>query len=92
MSRVYDTGESSASIRARMDDTQWPDVLKALEEGATLYRPARMRDYYIRKGADIGGGCLSATRVKKLEEKGILQRVGVDTYGLVAQKNMEGAA
>lgn len=82
-SRAAETGESSASIVRRRDDRSWPGVLRMLQAGATLVRPSRLRDYYTDAGPEhFGETSLSASRVKKLEAAGILQRVGVDRYGL----------
>lgn len=81
--RAQETGESSASIRSRGDDRSWPDVLRILRSGATLVRLPRLRDYFTDNGTGVvGERALSATRVKKLEAAGVLQRVGVDRYGL----------
>lgn len=80
--RQPDTGESSASINKRMDDWQMPLVLEALQSGATLFRPHRLKNYYVDRGDGPGSGCLSATRVKALEASGQLVCVGVDRYAL----------
>lgn len=80
-----DTGESTASINRRQDERAWPDIESALRDGATLYRPPRLRDFYTR-GLNPKdrreGRCLSAARVRRLVNEGVLMRVGVDEYGL----------
>lgn len=80
---MNDLGESVASINARMADTAWPMILEQLQAGARLERPAKLRDYYTTGLPDLYCRCLPAARVKKLEREGVLQRIGVDTYGLV---------
>ena len=82
MTRPPDTGESMAAMHRRSDDREWPRVLAALEAGATLVRPHRLRDYYVDRGQGPGNGMLTAARVRKLEHDGMLRRVGVDRYGL----------
>jgi len=73
-----ETGESSAAIYSRMDDDTWAKLLPMLQAGKKLVRPSRSRSYYID-----GDGGLSATRVKKLQQEGVIRLVGVDTYALV---------
>lgn len=82
MSRAPETGESTRSIHKRMDDQAQPRVLEFLKAGATLFRPTRLRNYYIDKGDGPTGPMLTAARVKKLEAQGVLRLVGVDRYGL----------
>lgn len=80
-----ETGESSATINVRSDDNAWPRVLSALQSGATLFRPAKLTRYFTKCQDDLDpndGVGISATRVKKLEQAGILIRIGVDRYSL----------
>lgn len=79
---MNDLGESVASINARMADTAWPMILEQLQGGARLERPAKLRDYYTTGLPGIFCRCLPVARVKKLEKEGVLQRIGVDLYGL----------
>jgi len=82
---ITETGESSASVTSRSDDHAWPRVLSALQSGATLFRPAKLTRYFTKCQDDLDpndGIGISATRVKKLEQSGILVRVGVDRYSL----------
>jgi len=82
---VSEVGESTAAINARCDDNTWPRVLLALQSGATIYRPVRLTRYFTKCQDDRDpndGIGISATRVKKLEQVGILVRVGVDRYAL----------
>lgn len=81
-----DTGESSATIKRRMDDMTWPKVLGLLKSGAILFRPSGMRDYYTwpaRPGAAyVEATCLTATGVKNRAAEGVLLNIGVDRYGV----------
>jgi hypothetical protein len=82
---VSETGESTASIRARGDQTNWPHVESALRDGAELQRPMGLRDYYTRGLADRdprNGRGITAAMVRRLEADGVIARVGVDTYKL----------
>lgn len=80
-----DTGESTASIRRRHDQANWPRVLEALRAGAHLTKPPKLDHYYVTFGDRPGGGSLSATYVRALEAKGLLQNVGVHRYALPAE-------
>lgn len=83
MSRSADTGESTAAIVARGDDRSWEVVAVMLLNGATLVRVPRLKGYYYTDdGRRVGQSALSATRVGKLERLNVLERVGVDRYGL----------
>jgi hypothetical protein len=88
-----ETGESTASINARCDDNAWPRVLSALQSGATLFRPVRLKNYYTMCHDDLNpnnGIGISATRVRKLELAGIVIRIGVDRYALgIVPKHIE---
>lgn len=89
MSRRNDAGESSASIRARHDEHRWPQVRAALENGATIYRPTGLRDFYTQCRDDrdaLHGLGVSHVLVKRLEAEGVLRVVGVDRYGLVPKE------
>jgi hypothetical protein len=80
-----ETGESTASINARCDDNAWHRVLSALQSGATLFRPVRLKNYYTMCHDDLdpnNGIGISATRVRRLEQAGIVIRIGVDRYAL----------
>lgn len=80
-----DAGESSTAIYKRMNDAAWPLVQDALRAGAVLQRPSRMRDFYtygLQPPDRRNGVLLTAGRVRQLELKGVLKRVGVDTYTL----------
>lgn len=82
---MNDAGETVAQINSRSDDRSWPDVLSALQDGAELHRPVGLRDYYTQGLGPMdrrNGRKLHAARVRKLEKSGVLQRIGVDTYGL----------
>jgi hypothetical protein len=60
-------------------------VLLALQSGATLFRPVRLKNYYTMCHDDLdpnNGIGISATRVRKLEQAGIVIRIGVDRYAL----------
>ncbi len=80
-----EVGESTASINARCDDNAWPRVLSALQSGATLFRPVKLKNYYTMCHDELhpnNGIGISATRVRKLEQAGLLIRIGVDRYAL----------
>ncbi|WP_295805889.1 hypothetical protein [uncultured Nitratireductor sp.] len=80
-----ETGENTASINRRRDFAEWPTVLAALREGASIVRPPRLDRYFIDRGQGPGGGSLSATYVRKLEAEGVLELIGVHRYALPAQ-------
>lgn len=95
MTSRNDIGESSASIRAREDREKWPRVREALHQGATLYRPAKLKDYYTHCRDDrdpLHGLGITAALVKRLETQGVLRIVGVDRYGLVPDESSPLAA
>lgn len=84
MSRINETGESTASIVKRRDDQEMPRVMEALDEGAVLWQPRSGYDYYVRKGGEFGSfGALSQARIRKLEKDGVIELVGVKTYAKV---------
>jgi hypothetical protein len=76
------TGEATSAIIKRQDDANWPRVHAALSEGAILWKPVKISNYYIRRGNETGGGCLSMTRIRKLERDGVIELVGPFTYRL----------
>jgi hypothetical protein len=80
-----DTGESTASINRRRDDQVWPAIFEALREGHTIVRPRRLDRFYIDQYGTLGSGGLSRSRVRKLEQEGVLCHVGVDRYALTDQ-------
>jgi hypothetical protein len=87
MSRVSDTGESLRAATKRSDDWTWTRVEPLLRQGAELWRPSRLRNYFTRFPNDPhregnGVGWLSPGRIRKLEAAGVLMRVGVDAYAL----------
>ncbi|WP_407528400.1 hypothetical protein [Methylobacterium oryzisoli] len=81
-----ETGESTATIYRRMDDGAWTEVRQALREGGRLFRPARLRDCYLQMPDPYHplrhNRSLSAARVKRLVQQGVLRQTGVDTYQL----------
>lgn len=80
-----ETGETTAAINARQNARAMPDVLSALRQGGTLFRPAKLDTWYI----DMGNAChplhqrggLTRSAVKQLERDGVIRFVGVDRYG-----------
>lgn len=83
-----DTGETTASINARQNARAMPDVLSALRQGGTLFRPAKLDRWYIDMGESGHAlhhrGGLTRSAVKKLETEGVIKFVGVDRYGAAA--------
>ena len=81
-----ETGESTATINKRMDDRAVSDVLRGLREGGRLYRPARLRVFYLQMQDPHHplhhNRSLTGARVKRLVQQGVLRQTGVDTYGL----------
>lgn len=77
--------DSTAAVNQRLNDMSWPAVLGLLREGAMLFRPTRMRDYYTWPRPGMGfvpGHCITVSRVKQLEADGVLMSIGADQYGL----------
>lgn len=82
-----ETGESSNSITASVDDDQMDRVMTALRGGATLSKLPGLDRYYVTRGVSCwGGGSLSEARVRKLELNGVLINVGVHRYALAENK------
>lgn len=80
-----ETGETTAAINARMNARMMPDILSALRQGGTLFRPAKLDNWYIDM-SDAGHalhhrGGLTRAAVKTLERDGVIRFVGVDRYG-----------
>lgn len=82
--RANDTGESSAAITARADDVAWSMMLPMLKTGTPIVRFPRLRRSYARdeqRGLTVGG--VTDTRIRKLEQAGVIRHCGVDRYELV---------
>lgn len=77
-----DTGETSAEINARGDDRAWPWIVKELEDGATLVRVPKLRRAYPDQGRGPYGQGITETRLRRLEQTGIVRHIGVDRYAL----------
>lgn len=82
-------GESVMSMNRGADDDAWPQILAALETGATLKRIMKLGTYWVdfdngHGPGEDGGGRLTHSRVRKLESEGVLLHVGVDRYALAS--------
>lgn len=81
--RQPDTGDSAASIYRRSDDESWQKIEAALREpGVTLRYVPKLGRAYIDRGAGPCEHGITRTRVRKLEQQGVLRFVGVDRYTL----------
>jgi hypothetical protein len=79
-----DTGESTASIKRRMDDEVWWEILGDLARGGLLRRVPKLgKSYLMVDGAPSRGG-ISDTRLRRLLREGALEEVALDTYRLAA--------
>lgn len=72
------TGETTAEINSRSNDASWHVLLPLLRAGGTLRRE-RTGYYYVE-----GRGGLTPARIRKLEQDGVIRRVGVDAYSLAS--------
>jgi hypothetical protein len=79
---MNDTGESTRSINRRSDDAAWAIVETMLRNGAQLRRPPGLKRYYPYRKDVPTMGSLSETRVRKLLDEGVLERLGEHIYGI----------
>jgi hypothetical protein len=82
MSRVPDTGESTAKIIATTNEVGWRRVLPMLQAGSTLRRDSRTRRSYVD-----GWGSLTDRFVKTKVDAGDLVQTGIFEWRLALNAN-----
>jgi ParB/RepB/Spo0J family partition protein len=79
LAALYPHHAEAAPAEAPKADPDWEELRPLLAAGGELKRDGKTKRYYVD-----GNGSFADAQVRRLEGKGLIRRVGVDTYAIAA--------